>query len=153
MRKVRQFIVGAVVFILLAGSSVLAGWLAENNLWIYFSKENVFKEWIKWTYIFYAIVAAAEFLITFIMLYWGRSGITEWKNRKRRFPQAVAFTLIVNAVIIAAASYLLALLHRVTTGDLIYVSHGLYLSITLGVLLISLLFIFIIKPIARKINY
>jgi len=153
MRKFRQLIISFIVLVVLLGASALAGWLAEKNLWVYFSKEAVFKDWIKWNYIFYWAVAAVEFLTTAVMMFWGRSGITAWEKRKRKFPQAVASVMVINAFVVALASYLLAFFHKVTTGDVIYLSHGLYLATTLVALLIMLLLIFIIKPTSRALDY
>ena len=153
MRKLRQAMVFAALFILLMGIGALMGTRAGDSVAQHFLREAIFKDWAKLNQILYFVVAFASFWVVFPFLFWCRRGIADWPKRIKKFVWVTIGATITSAFVAVMGALALSLVNVVTSGDFLFKHHCIHLSVIPLAILIVFLCVLIIKPLAGLIKY
>jgi hypothetical protein len=105
-------------------------------------------------YIIYTSTGITVWLISVLFMLPCRGEIEKVRSelKGRRIGMSV-LSLLVTCAIVFVSSILNGLINRVTTGDSMFTKHLTWMSLIPAVLLVALLFLFFIRPIAKKINF
>ena len=152
-QKRRQIVILAALAFFLLAASFLSGLIAKSNAGNYFSKDAVRESWVSVNSICYLGIAVAVFLANLPGLLACKRGATEYMKLRKSFPKYTVIGMVLSGIIIIAGAVVCSVFHIVSSKDLIYLEHVLWLSPVFIAMLIEYLCLFFIGPIADLIGY